>query len=64
MCGRELKIENGLLKEDAFEAAKEWGYFSGKDLELHRFTICEKCYDKWTSSFLIPMERQAKKEVM
>ena len=39
MCGRELKTENGLLMEDAFEAAKEWGYFSKKDLELHKFYL-------------------------
>ena len=64
MCGRELKTENGLLMEDAFEAAKEWGYFSKKDLELHKFTICEACYDRLIETFLIPVERQVKKEVM
>lgn len=64
MCGRQLKTENGLLMEDAFEAAKEWGYFSKKDLELHRFTICEECYDRLIKTFLVPVDRQLKKEVM
>lgn len=64
MCGRRLKAENGLLKEDAFEAAKEWGYFSEKDLELHRFTICEACYDAWIKTFRIPVEKRVKKEAM
>ncbi len=53
-----------LIKADAFEAVKEWGYFSEKDLEIHRFNLCEKCYDKITSSFEIPVEINIKKEVM
>ena len=33
-CGRQLKTENGMLLEDAFEGGKEWGYFSRKDPRL------------------------------
>ena len=54
VCGRVLRMENGILKEDAFEAKKQWGYFSEKDATLHSFVICEKCYDKITDAFVIP----------
>ncbi len=63
-CGRELKNENGILKEDAFEAVKEWGYFSKKDLEVHKFVICEECYDRMVMGFAIPVSKSDKKEAM
>lgn len=56
VCGRTLKCENGILKEDAFEAVKSWGYFSKKDLQSHRFTVCEECYDAWIKTFALPPE--------
>ena len=49
-------MENGILLEDAFEARKQWGYFSNKDAKLHSFIICEKCYDKFVSTFAIPLK--------
>lgn len=55
-CGRELKMEDGILKEDAFEARKEWGYFSNKDMTMHAFVLCEECYDKMIKAFAIPVE--------
>lgn len=54
VCGRTLQMENGILKEDAFEAKKQWGFFSKKDATLHSFVICEECYDKMVASFVIP----------
>lgn len=41
---------------DYVHIEKEWGYFSCKDLTRHSFNVCEKCYDKWTDSFAIPVE--------
>lgn len=58
-CGRSLNE-----KEDVFLGRKEWGYFSGKDLETHEFILCEECYDKITEQFLIPVERRMKTEVL
>lgn len=55
-CGRELKMEQGLLMEDAFEAKKQWGYFSEKDTQIHSFVLCEKCYDKMVQNFVYPPE--------
>lgn len=53
-CGKELYMENNILKEDAFEAKKQWGYFSKKDTKMHSFVLCEECYDKMISRFVIP----------
>ena len=63
-CGRQLKTENGMLLEDAFEGSKEWGYFSRKDLEVHSFVLCEECCDRISDSFAIPVEVSKKREVM
>jgi hypothetical protein len=63
-CGKLLKEENGILIEDAFEATKEWGYFSGRDMEVHHFNLCEECYDKLIASFAIPIEVRKKLEVL
>ena len=63
-CGRQLKTENGMLLEDAFEGGKEWGYFSRKDLEVHSFVPCEDCCDRIAGSFVIPVQVSKKREVM
>ena len=64
MCGRQLKRDKGILMEDAFEATKEWGYFSSRDTEIHKFTICEACYDNMISQFKIPITIYQKHEVL
>jgi ribosomal-protein-alanine N-acetyltransferase len=63
-CGKSLKKENGILMEDAFEATKEWGYFSSRDMEVHHFNLCEECYNKLIASFTIPVEIRKKLEVL
>lgn len=63
-CGKNLKIENGLLLEDAFEAKKDWGYFSNRDLERHRFTLCEQCYEKIIENFIVPVAIDTVEEVL
>ncbi|MBE5962391.1 MAG: hypothetical protein E7256_13595 [Lachnospiraceae bacterium] len=64
MCGRRLHVEKGLLLEDACEVTKEWGYFSTRDLEIHHFTLCEECYNKFISSFKVPVDVIPKNEAM
>lgn len=64
VCGKKIVIEKGILKEDVFEVTKEWGYFSRKDLEVHKFNICEDCYEKMIATFKIPIEIINKKEVL
>ncbi|MDR0964175.1 MAG: hypothetical protein LBM60_06135 [Clostridium sp.] len=55
-CGKQLKVESGLLKEGCFSADVEFGYFSAKDGTRHRFDLCEDCYDELTSSMMVPVE--------
>ena len=56
MCGKEIEIKNGIPEEDVLSVDKEWGYFSGKDGERHRFDLCEACYDRVKEQFKIPVE--------
>lgn len=64
ICGREIKKENGIYKEDFLAVTKEWGYFSEKDIEMHSFRICESCYDEWISGFMIPVIKNKISEVV
>lgn len=57
-CGKKLAMQNGILLEDAFEAWKQWGYFSRKDAVLHSFVLCEDCYDKMIKSFVLPVKEE------
>lgn len=57
-CGKEIIVENGMLKEDVLSVQKRWGYFSEKDNEVHSFDLCEVCYDEWISTFQIPVETE------
>lgn len=55
-CGREIAAGEASDTEDVFQVEKRWGYFSNKDNEVHRFDLCEKCYDEWVATFRIPIE--------
>ena len=55
-CGKELRIKHGALLEEICTVETRWGYFSSKDTELHRFDLCESCYDKLTAAFAVPPE--------
>lgn len=63
-CGKELKIENGILAEDCLQVKKEWGYFSEKDLETDEFCLCEACYDALVASFRIPVKKNCQTEAV
>jgi len=63
-CGKELKVENGILKEGIFSAENIWGYFSDKDGESHCFELCEKCYDMIVADFMIPVEITERTELL
>jgi hypothetical protein len=64
MCGKEIKEEAGILKEDCLAVTKQWGYFSRKDGEIHKICLCEDCYDRWIQSFQIPPEVEEKTEYL
>ncbi|CAB1251446.1 protein of unknown function [Ruminococcaceae bacterium BL-6] len=61
-CGRPIGKENkNLIGEPIFdeylEINKLWGYLSNKEGEEDSFHICESCYDKWVSTFKIPIKK-------
>lgn len=63
-CGREMKLENGYLKEGCFTADYAFGYFSHKDGVRHHFDLCEECYDKMVKQFAVPVETTQEKELL
>jgi ribosomal-protein-alanine N-acetyltransferase len=63
-CRKELKVENGYLKEGCFSADVTFGYFSQKDGTKHHFDLCEECYDKLVEQFAVPVEECQSTELM
>ena len=63
-CGRELRLENGILQEGVFSGEARWGYFSGKDGEKHTFDLCETRYDQLLKSFRIPAAVEEETELI
>ncbi len=57
-CGKEICVTDGIPKEDMLSVEKRWGYFSGKDNEVHRFDLCEDCYDRLIAQFVIAPETE------
>lgn len=62
-CGRQLKVENGILKEGCFSGNAVFGYFSRKDGTRQCFDLCEDCYDAMVKDFAIPVEEIEEKEL-
>ena len=54
-CGREIKAADGRLQEDVVSVDKRGGYFSEKDNQVDSFDLCEKCYDEFVATFLLPI---------
>lgn len=55
-CGKEISSKNNILEADVLSVDKRWGYFSNKDNEVHKFDLCEECYDEFVGTFQIPIE--------
>ena len=55
-CGKELLLENNILKEGCFHVDYSFGYFSKKDGTKHQWDLCEECYDKMVKNFAIPVD--------
>ncbi len=64
VCGRDLKLKNGMIMEGNMSIDYAWGYFSDKDGEVHKFDICQKCYDKFVKSFVIPVDIAENSELL
>ena len=63
-CEKKLFVENGLLKDSAYEGKQSFGYFSGRDGMTHHFDLCEKCYNEWISMFCIPVSETENTEMI
>lgn len=63
-CGRKFIASQDVLKEDGLFVKKDWGYFSNKDLQVHEFALCERCYDEMIKNFAIPVKVSEKSEIM
>lgn len=63
-CKKEIRVENGMIKEGCFCGDTQFGYFSNKDGMKYFFDLCEECYDKMVSEFAVPVETQEVKEFL
>lgn len=63
-CKKNLKLENGYLKEGCFTTDFVFGYFSKKDGTRHRFDLCEECYDRMAAGFQVPVEESEARELL
>ena len=63
-CGREMKLENDILRGGCFCSDSVFGYFSRKDGMRHRFDLCEDCYDKMVEKFKVPVEETEARELL
>ena len=57
-CGRKIREEGKLPEGEELHVEKNWGYFSKKDGEIHKFDLCEACYGEWCEGFSIPVEKE------
>lgn len=55
-CGKEIIVKHEMAEQEVLSVEKRWGYFSEKDNEVHRFDLCESCYDEIVGTFQIPIE--------
>lgn len=58
MCGRNIKIQNGIIMDGVLSVEYKWGYFSDFDGQKHSFDICQECYKKLEKKFVIPIDKE------
>ena len=64
MCGKSISMDKQIPMEDVLSVEKSWGYFSGKDGEVHSFELCEECYDKLVKEFVFPPAVKKQREMI
>ena len=62
-CGRQLKVEKGVLREGCFCAEQIFGYFSSMDGKRISFYLCEECFQRLLNRFVIPAEIEEETEL-
>ena len=63
-CGKELVVQDGILKEGCFSVDYPFDYFSNKDGYIYSFDLCEECFDKWVEGFQNPARVTETKEFL
>lgn len=63
-CGKELQVRDGIIQEGIFNIEYLWGYFSNRDGEIHKFDLCEKCYNEMVEEFVIPITKIENSEMI
>ncbi len=63
-CGKEIRIAQGIAREDFVIIKKNWGYFSKKDGRQDEFCLCEACYDRLIAGFMIPVSEKEMTELV
>lgn len=63
-CGKNIKVENGFIKEGCFHVEHVFGYFSKKDGMKHSWDLCEACYDDLVQEFAIPVDETEENELL
>lgn len=64
MCGRNIKIQKGMITDGVMSIEYRWGYFSDFDGQTHSFDICQDCYKKLEKKFVIPIDREETNEML
>lgn len=62
-CGKEILMENSIVKEDYFAATHSFGYFSKTDGTQVSFLLCEDCFRAMLKQFKIPAKEIEKTEL-
>lgn len=63
-CKKELRVENGILKDECIHVSHVFGYFSERDGEIQSFDLCEECYNKMIAKFRLPVESGERMELL
>lgn len=63
-CGKMLKVERDIVKEDYIQIRKSWGYFSKRDGITQEFILCEECVESMTREFVVPAVFSNTKELL
>lgn len=63
-CGKELLVEDGIVKEGCFHTEYAFDYFSKKDGFIYSLDLCESCFDAWIKGFQKPVQITETKEFL
>ena len=64
LCGKNIRVENDIPREDFVEINKSWGYFSKKDGKNWKIVLCEKCMDELAERLVIPYKENEQTELL